>query len=739
MGCSILSKLGEPIKIGMVITSVTAFSLIIFEICLSRFFAVILDNSYVFLVISMATLGIGFGGYAAYQIKHYLYKRIHQIAITYLISVLSMTVVMYALPHLGVIVYACFSFIPFLLGGMLVSGMIQLHPQHIHTLYFSDLVGAGLGAVAAIFLMDIFNPIQTVGITLVVSALLFAWVSLREIGKRFMHVQNIVLLMFMFNVFYPFERYLPFQAYKTSPNNVFLNEKDAKIIYSNWNAFSRTDVYDADDDDLLYITIDGGAVSPISKYAGDLRKVDYLESTTSALAFLPPSRDRALIIGAGGGQDVLVAQMKGFRNVESVDINAGSFQAVHSLSTFSGDVLQQQGVQSVVSDGRSYIRKTKNRYDLIFLSLVKKASDNGIGLALTENFIFTQEALKEYMGKLTDRGQVSFLLHDEAELGKVYYAAVKYFRELQVPESEIKNHIAIVGTYQHLGHVVQGMNESKITRPLIIVKSQPFDTSSSRALFEETRRIQQIPMHIPFRYDQYAALGGMLYDLKLNVNANRDDMPFFYNRYQGVPISLILILGITFAIAFFMSRKGNIAYGKTVYFSGLAIGFMMIEVVLIQRLVLPLGHPTTSFVLVLGVLLVSGGLGSLFSTKKSLYFGNRYLPLLLVGTFTVLIEIILVWYGNQAYYVPMAYRMTGFGFALFVLGFFMGMPFPYGLQKLDGQRPAICWGLNGIMTVAGSLLATMLSLSFGFAWTMGIAAGIYILLFLFEPRLGLEL
>ncbi|MCY9659484.1 spermine synthase [Paenibacillus chondroitinus] len=730
-----MSKQGEPIKKGMVITCVTAFSLIIFEICLSRFFAVILDNNYVFLVISMATLGIGFGGYAAYQIKHHLYKRIHQIAIIYLISVMSTTVVMYVLPHLGVIIYVCLSFIPFLLGGMLVAGMMQHHSQHIHMLYFSDLVGAGLGAVAAIFLMDIFNPIQTVGITLVVTALLFAWAGFREIGKRFIYVQTIVLLIFMFNVIYPFERYLPFQAYMTSPNNVFINEKDTKIIYSSWNAFSRTDVYDADDDDLLYITIDGGAVSPISKYDGDLRKVNYLESTTSALAFQTPSRERALIIGVGGGQEVLVAQMKGFRNVESVDINAGSFQAVHSLLSFSGDVLQQQGVQSVVSDGRSYIRKTKNRYDLIYLSLVKKASDNGVGLALTENYIFTQEAMKEYMRKLTDRGQVAFLLHDEAELGKVQYAAIKYFRELQVPESEIKNHIAIVGTYQHLGHVVQGMNESKITRPLIIIKSQPFDTSTSRAIFEETKRIQQIPIHIPYMYDQYAALRGMLSDLKVNVNANRDDMPFFYSRYQGVPISLILILGITLATAIFMFRKTKVPYGRALYFSGLAIGFMMIEVVLIQRLVLPLGHPTSSFVLVLGVLLVSGGLGSLFSAKKNLCFGKRYLPLLIVGMFTFIVEIILLWYGNQAVYVPMVYRIVGFGFILFVLGFFMGMPFPYGLQRLDGHQTAICWGLNGIMTVAGSILAAILSLSFGFVWTMGVGAGIYMLLFCFEPRL----
>jgi predicted membrane-bound spermidine synthase len=195
-------------------------------------------------------------------------------------------------------------------------------------------------------------------------------------------VNSLLFLALAYNLFDPFLNHADFKAYRTSPNTALSQHSDANIIYSQWNAFSRTDVFDAGDE-LLYMTIDGSAVSPISKYSGNLNEVDYLKTTTGALAFIGghPNRN-ALIIGAGGGQEVLTAQMAGYRNIEAVDINPGSFDAVHALSDVSGDLFHHEGVKAVVSDGRNYIRKTKNYYDLIYLSLVVKRSENALGLAL---------------------------------------------------------------------------------------------------------------------------------------------------------------------------------------------------------------------------------------------------------------------------------------------------------------------------------------------------------------------
>lgn len=122
-----------------------------------------------------------------------------------------------------------------------------------------------------------------------------------------------------------------------------------------------------------YILLSMGCCFSHIKIYGDLNEVDYLRSTTSFLAFEDTlDKKRALIIGVGGGQEVLAAQLAGFKEIEAVDINPGSFRAVQTVASFSGDVFNQPGVKAVVSDGRNYIRQTQNRYDLIYLSLVKK-------------------------------------------------------------------------------------------------------------------------------------------------------------------------------------------------------------------------------------------------------------------------------------------------------------------------------------------------------------------------------
>jgi spermidine synthase len=484
----------------------------------------------------------------------------------------------------------------------------------------------------------------------------------------------------------------------------------------------------------LYITIDGSAVSPISKFKGKLKEVDYLRNTTSSLAFeFGPNRN-ALIIGVGGGQEVLTAQMAGFKDIEAVDINKGSFDAVHALADASGDIFQQEGVEAIVSDGRNYIRSTENTYDLIYLSLVMKQSEHGLGLALTENFIYTQEAIKEYMDKLNDNGRLAFLLHNDTELNKIMHAAKTYYREQGISEEDEKNYMAVVGTYQHLGHVVAGMGGSQITRPLIILQKQPFEQETAASLFNAAQRIQQIPVHIPHVYDQFQNLKKLFDTQDVNVEANRDNMPFFYNTTETLPATLYFGLFLTLLTALFILSRKVLLSGQAVYFSGIAIGFMLIEVTFIQKLILPLGHPTLSFVIVLGVLLVAGGLGSYFSNRWRL-FQNRYLPLFMVGCLAILANAMIGWYYNNPLDWSQTYRVLTVIGLLFPLGFFMGMPFPFGLSRLKREQIAMSWGFNGVMTVAGSLLAAMISLTFGFAITIWVGAALYVVLFTLQPLL----
>lgn len=731
-----MNRIQQSMTKDIIVTFFSAFSLIVFEIFLSRLFAVILNYNYVFLVISLATLGIGLGGYMAYKSHERFNEFRNPITGLFALSMIAVVFIVYVMSFKGIILYSFLALIPFLLGGYILAGIMQSRHDQIHIIYFSDLVGAGLGAAGAIFLMNAINPIRTIGLLSLIIFFVYFVVSYRVTEKWMRLVNSFVFIALAYNLFHPFLNQSEFRAYQTSPFTAFSEQKDANIIYTQWNAFSRTDVYDAKDE-LLYITIDGSAVSPISKYSGDLKEVDYLQTTTSSLAFQHGPNENVLIIGVGGGQEVLTAQMAGFQDIEAVDINKGSFDAVHALADASGDIFYQKGVKSIVSDGRNYIRKTKHTYDLIYLSLVMKQSEHGLGLALTENFIYTQEAMKEYMSRLTDNGRLAFLLHDDMELNKMMYAAKKYYREQGIPEEDYKNYMAVVGTYQHLGHVVAGMGGSQITRPLIILQKQPFDKEIAASLLDSSQQIQQIPVHIPYVHDQYETVNTLFDTQSVNVEANRDDMPFFYNTSEQLPGALYLAMLITIIVALFILRRKVLSSGQAIYFSGIAVGFMLIEVTFIQKLILPLGHPTLSFVIVLGVLLVVGGVGSYFS-KRWRFIRGRYIPLAMVGLLAVLVNEMVGWYYDNPLEWPQTYRALAAVLLLFPLGFFMGMPFPFGLSRLQREQIAMSWGFNGIMTVAGSLLAAMISLSFGFTITIWVGATIYALLFVLQPILKLR-
>lgn len=731
-----LNRTGTLGKDAM-LTFTGAFAFIVYEVFLSRIFSAILDYNYVFLAISLATLGVGLGGYFAYKWSGFIYRFRSECLGLFALLLIVFVFAMYALPYLGIWYYALMALLPFLAGGSLLAAIVQRQRDWIRTIYFSDLAGAGIGAGCSVWLMNLFGPVQT--ISLLSAALWFVSSAFlaENVRKRWKVFYGVTLSLLLMNGIFPFSNMTPFRAYLTSPSNVFLNE-DAKIVYSDWNSFSRTDVYDAGDGDLLYITIDGGAVSPISKYAGSLDQVGYLRTTTSYLAFQDARKERVLIIGAGGGQEVLTARMAGFGEIEAVDINAGSFRAVQELSRFSGNLFHQPGVTPIVSDGRNYIRKTDKRYDLIYLSLVKKESENGLGLALTENYIFTKEAVGEYIKKLKPGGKLAFLLHDETELMKVLLAAEQSLIEEGIEVDQTRNHMAVIGTYQHLGHVVWGMGGSKITRPLLILSNEPFSATSARRLKEGAESISQIPIHIPYVHEQFSLLHTIFAEQTANLGANRDDKPFFYNKTGNAPTELVWIAGLVLLIIWVLVRRTNYPNGTAVYFSGVAVGFMIIETTLVQRLILPLGHPTLSFVLVLGVLLFAGGIGSLLSAKWFSGHAKRYAPLMGVAFLALAVNACITWYNEQSFYWPMIYRLLAALFLLIPLGISMGMPFPYGLLCIPKRYVALSWAINGLMTVAGSILSVIISLTMGFTAAMTVGAAVYGLLYAMQPKLNMR-
>ena len=217
------------------ITFSAAFAFIVYEVFLSRIFSAILDYNYVFLVISLATLGVGLGGYLAYKWSGFIYRFRSEWLGLFALLLIVFVFAMYALPYLGIWSYAAMALVPFLAGGSLLAAIVQRQRDWIHAIYFSDLAGAGIGAGCSVWLMNIFGPMQTISLLsaalwMVSSAFLAGIVT-----KRLKVFYGVTLSLLLINGIYPFSNMIPFRAYLTSPSNVFLNE-DAK-------SFIRTGIH----------------------------------------------------------------------------------------------------------------------------------------------------------------------------------------------------------------------------------------------------------------------------------------------------------------------------------------------------------------------------------------------------------------------------------------------------------------------------------------------------------------
>ncbi|WP_407270634.1 spermine synthase [Radiobacillus sp. PE A8.2] len=706
--------------------------IIVYEIFLSRFFSVLLDYNYVFIVVSMVTLGLGVGGYIAHKREWFLTNYRQTIIVLFPCLMLGLVTMVYLMSYTNVVVYFLLLTIPFIIGGGLLANYFQTWQKHPGKLYFVDLIGAGFGVVVTLWLMDVTDPFRTIAVISLLVIVTQLPIIIIQKQKVVLFTCSVIIFLLAINLFNPIWTTDRFQVYKTSPYTSFSNEK-AEIIASSWDALSRTDIYDAEDNDFLYITIDGGAVSSISKFNGDFTEVDYLKQQTSYLAFSGKERGKALIIGAGGGQDILSAKMAGYEKVEAVDINESSFTLLNKLSAFSGDVLNLPGVKPIVADGRNYARETTSQYDLIYLSLVTKKAENGLGMGLSENYIYTQEAILDYLDILSPNGKLAFLLHDEAELAKIIHSLGQAFSKQGLDKQDIAQRIAIVGTNHVFGYPVGG---NKLSRPLVLVQKTPFDKEDSQKLHKQVLETAQNPVHIPNELDRYSALKDYLTLLDLDLEANRDGRPFFYYKDSGIPKELILsLLSVLLLIGLLTWwKRKEVPFSTYIYMAGIGIGFIMIEVTLIQQLILPLGHPTLSFAIVLGVLLPAGGIGSFCYKRWDNGTAKKFHPLIWVFVSTLVVSSLITLYYMGDIHFPLTYRVVLIILILFPLSFFMGMPFPFLLGRMNKDIVPLAWGINGLWTVIGSLLASILSLQFGFQPTLLIGGFIYLFLYFVPLR-----
>jgi predicted membrane-bound spermidine synthase len=535
-----------------------------------------------------------------------------------------------------------------------------------------------------------------------------------------------------------------------------------RIAYTGWSPFSRVDVVETGDHSAKYIFADGGAGAYMMAYNGDpasLRSYS-MTQTMDAIPFASGSAGHTLVVGAGGGKDILLALNAGAEAITAVEVNPVIISATRRFADYNGSVLDLPQVELVEGDARSFAERTDEQFDLIYMSLVYTQAVEPASQTLVENYVFTTEAFETFLRRLAPGGRLSIVAHNGVEGSRAMLTALQALENMGIPPAQALDHLWL--------WKASSDDQTQATSVLVVGKD-PLPTQAIQTLNRAGRILGMEPLFSPGEYETlFGPLrnGGTLAsyiqsDSAYNLAPTGDDQPYFFNVDHGIPPAIRSALALAALLALGLVILGVITHdsaGKDDsapnrmwwaslgYAALIGVGFMLVEIPLIQRFGLLLGQPILSLAAVLATLLLAGGLGSWVSQRwgaASLLSRVRF-----VGVWIVVLALVY-WVALP----PLVESLLGAAFSVrllaivvltALLGFPMGIPFP-SLMRLAGQerqQVALLWAINGAFSVLGSTLAVVISMQWGFGLALLIGALLYgalaLVTFIISPKPTLQ-
>jgi hypothetical protein len=722
---------------------------LVLEIAITRIFSAAIWYHFAFVAVSVALLGLGSSGlfiqYRTRKIKENWASDMTifaAVGITLFVPFALFT--MHALAsHVTYLLLFMFLFaIPFFLIGIIISIAFNAFAAIAGRLYAADLIGASLGALVVVLFLTIFggeNTVLFVGLISAVAATVFSIISKskRKIMMSLAFVGFAVSLLVVNGATQIFSIQTDPYAKKDLP--IYLRDHPGShIVKTQWNSFSRIDVVEggkSDEDLAAKIFIDGGAGTNIISWDGDLESRKGLSGWMQYLPFKTIDSPKVLVIGSGGGRDVVAALVSGSKDVTSVEINPIIYHTVESYGNKAGNLYHHQYVRSYVDEGRSFVTRSTEKYDIIYIPFVDTwASVSSGGLSVSENFLYTMEGFQQYYDHLTDRGEIVVVrwLMDSPRFVSTF---TELLEKNGVPQNEVYKHLIIVTSNSY-------QKDPSVT--MVILSKAPFTDDEIKFLSSYFTKKGYKPILIPdqISIEPYPKLlNGQIsleqfYDLfPTKVYPVTDDSPFFLSFEKPLPsilktflyVSLIIVAAFL-VIPLTWLRKPHKGIGELrlsiiiPYFAALGMGFILIELSLMQKLILLLGNPTTTFAILLFTLLISSGTGS-FVSSRIMKNSTRNLVFVITG-----IAVIGTLY--TIFLQPIIYSVIAESFELksliavgilAPLGFLMGMPMPTGMRLVKTHSPvhiSWMWAISGAFSVLGSVLSVTIAILIGASWAM---------------------
>ncbi len=738
------------------------------EIALTRLFSLLFHYHFAFLAISLAVLGLSLGAALATFLPaspapgSRVAARLLQGLSLSLLLFISATALLtdtssIALP-------AALALIPFVFIGLFLAVAFRHHAAHSGALYAADLAGAALGVLAVLLLLTVAGPYTIVLllallVALAALALLLAAPAAHR-PRRALPGGALVLLaaalLLGLNLSGRAVGYQPQRMANAPRDKTMLAvlhdpRQNARIVATQWSPFARVDVVESNDPNALYVFTDAGAGSfmlrgdprsdQIAQRSSLQRTVDYLPFT------LAPPGAHVLVLGAGGGRDVALALAAEAASITAVEVNPAVVDLTRRFAAYNGNILDRDGVELVVADARNFVQRSAQQADLIYLNLVYTQSFEPASQALVENYIYTVEAFESYYQHLAPSGALALVTHNALEGSRAAVTALQALENLGMPAAQGMDHLMV----WMLPH-----NDPTLRTTVMLLSKSPFAEQAIAQVTAEARARGMQELYVPGAFELFFAplrRGGPVSgfidaDADFDLTPTNDDSPYFFHLNFGLPppvrsaliwaLALCALLVLAALAAGAGQRRASSAgrgpwLALILYAVLIGAGFMLVEIPLIQRFQLLFGYPILSLALVLGVLLLAGGLGSLFSQRVSAPRLPRLVALaaLAVAALAALYWLLLPPIIAALLPAPLALRLLAAVALTAPLGLALGMPFP-SLLRLARQRSAagipLLWALNGAFSVLGSTLAVVISMRWGFSWALLAGGSLYLLL-----------
>lgn len=754
--------------------AVIAGAALLLEVLLTRIFAVTMWYHFGFLAISLALLGTTASAVACYAYPERLigenHREVLRRAALLLAAILPPSVALHlAIPLPGYeqtlsfllllgLQVVIFSSV-FFLAGLCISIALFRYAKRINKVYSLDLVGAGAGSLLVVPLLYNFSGLDVV-FFVSAAACVAAWMFGSRDNSLLVDVRPLLyaILFLALGLVNSEFGFLAIKNVKSYAQD-HVQEAEARKVFEKWSPVSRVAVYAPeirDGIERMRISADAGAPTYLVRFDGDFEALEYLDRDSRQVVHDLKANGSALIIGSAGGTDVLASLRAGHDEITAVEINPVTVELVSRYyADYIGGIFQDPRVSLHMHEGRNFVAGSNRSYDVIQITMIDSWAGAAAGAYIfNENSLYTKEAIHDYWVHLAPDGFLSVTRYygwDEAL--RLVNMIVEYLRSEGV--TDVPQRIAVLTE-----------DRGRYSRATVLVKRGLFTEEETRTFASAAERTNAQVIYAPGMLDvvqsDYAELFRSLIHLAdegdrqrivqlypRDISPSTDDRPFFFftdrigsalqvDRVEhaarrlalpllyGMLVLFIAISAITMFGPLYLRRTAEMkavpyrARGL-VYFALLGVGFMLIEVSLIQRLTVFLGHPSWSFILVLTTLLWASGLGSLTSVR--LRQEKRVLAAIL-GIIVVVVSLYVAFIYDRfidLMWLPRAARIILATVVVALPGYFMGMCFPVGMRIVRQYHEALVpwgWAVNGAFSVLATILSVILALNVGLKASM---------------------